>query len=368
MNTRNTLMIRRIGWMVLLLASANLALAKTIYVKPSGAGNGTSWISAYGDLQDALDSAARGDQIWVAAGTYIPTYDYGEGYGSSRYNHFQMKNGVVIYGGFAGTESALSQRDISNNETVLSGDIYGDDGPDFTNNAENCLHVFFHPDGLGLDGSAVLDGFTITAGKANGPSYPYGGGMFNKNNSPTVNNCTFTGNYANNMGGGMYNYDNSHPTVTNCIFYGNLGYYHAGGMANRNSSSPILTNCSFSDNTTVLYHGGGMANFSSMNVIVTNCIFYGNSASGSGNEIYNSSSTTLIANSNIAGCLSGNSWDTSLGTDGGGNMDANPNFDNFLQLQAGSPCIDAADGDAAASTDLLGNICDRPAAAGTAPS
>jgi uncharacterized protein YdbL (DUF1318 family) len=36
-------------------------------------------------------------------------------------------------------------------------------------------------------------------------------------------------------------------------------------------------------------------------------------------------------------------------------MDEDPRFDNYLQLQAGSPCIDAADGDAATATDLLGN-------------
>ena len=90
---------------------------RIIYVKPNATGNGTSWSGAYGQLQDALDSASTGDQIWVGAGIYTPTSDNGLNLGS-RFKHFRLKNGVTIYGGFAGTESSLSQRDIYNNETM----------------------------------------------------------------------------------------------------------------------------------------------------------------------------------------------------------------------------------------------------------
>jgi hypothetical protein len=67
--------------------------------------------NAYSDLQAALNDAVSNDQIWVAAGTYTPTDDYGLGLGS-RGQHFRMINGVAICGGFAGTETALGQRDI----------------------------------------------------------------------------------------------------------------------------------------------------------------------------------------------------------------------------------------------------------------
>ena len=85
--------------------------ASIIYVKynASGSNNGTSWTNAYTSLQSALNAAVSGDKIWVAKGTYRPSYDYGLG-GGSRYYHFRLINGVVLYGGFAGTETSANQR------------------------------------------------------------------------------------------------------------------------------------------------------------------------------------------------------------------------------------------------------------------
>jgi parallel beta-helix repeat protein len=64
--------------------------------------------------------------------------------------------------------------------------------------------------------------------------------MYNcDNSSPTLTNCTFSGNWVRGQGGGMYNCDNSSPTLTNCTFSGNSD----GGMYNCDNSSPTLTNC-----------------------------------------------------------------------------------------------------------------------------
>ena len=58
--------------------------------------------------QSGVDSR----QVWVAAGTY-------SGYNSS--TRFPMVSGVEVYGGFAGTETLLSERDVENNKTILDG-------------------------------------------------------------------------------------------------------------------------------------------------------------------------------------------------------------------------------------------------------
>ncbi len=143
------------------------------YVKwnASGANNGTSWMNAYTDLQSALSVASVGDEIWVAKGTYKPTT------GVDRTVSFTLKNGVTIYGGFAGTETLNTQRNPSTNVAILSGDIgVGSD------NGDNSYHVVL---GGGTINTAVLDGFTITRGNANGV-WPYdsGGGMFNSSSNP----------------------------------------------------------------------------------------------------------------------------------------------------------------------------------------
>jgi hypothetical protein len=237
---------------------------------------------------------------------------------------FQLQSGVALYGGFTGTEGNREERDPQNNLTVLSGDIDDDDTTDpdgvVTDTAKlrgyNSFHVVV---GSGVDASAVLDGFTITAGMANGQEsdLKLGGGMYNDTSSPALNDVTFSGNRAA-FGGGMYN-DNSSPTLTNVIFSGNEADVgvdgDGGGMNNASGSNPTLTNVTFFSNTATRW-GGGMSNGDShpelINVtfsgntaddegggiynwnsspVLTNCILWGNTATNNGDQIYNASST-----------------------------------------------------------------------------
>jgi len=422
---------------VLVVMVGGAAFGGTIYVNDdaSTGGDGSDWDHAYKYLQDGLDDAGSGDEIWVAAGTYYPSVEVGGS--GSRYQTFQMKNGVAIYGGFAGTETALDQRDVGNNVTILSGDLLSNDNPatpvkNLTydpSRADNCYHVLCNR-GIQLDATAVLDGFTITAGNANSDSWEdrtcFGGGMYNGGSSdPTVTNCTFTGNSANlegggggmandggptvsnctftgnsadwGGGGGMYNYfsgptvtnctftgnwagcgggmndHTSGSTVTNCSFTGNSASIRGGGMFNGEYSDPTVTNCTFIGNSAG--NGGGMHNYgSTSSPTVSNCILWGNTASSGGNEISNDHGYPIISFCDISGCLDGGSWDSSLGTNGGGNIDADPLFvrnpdpglngwdgldDDYgnLRLQHGSPCIDAGDNSVLTeATDLDGNV------------
>jgi hypothetical protein len=138
----------------------------------------------------------------------------------------------------------------------------------------------------------VLDGFTIIGGLGTdlggGAGYA-GGGMFNSGSSPTVTNCTFSGNSAT-YGGGMFN-GFSTPLLIDCTFSGNTATGSGGAMYNE-SSTPTLTACTFSGNTAT-GDGGGMYNFFS-SPLVTNCTFSGNTASSGGgmNNFFGSPSVT----------------------------------------------------------------------------
>jgi len=257
----------------------------------TGANNGTSWADAYNYLQDALAAASSGDEIWVAEGMYKP--DQGSAITpNDRAATLQLKNGVAIYGGFPPGGGSWEERNPNAYETILSGDI---NTPG--ENSDNSYHVVT---GSGTDATAVLDGFTITAGNANSGSYPgyMGGGMYNWPGSPTVANCTFSGNSAGHAGGGMCN-EYSSPTVSNCTFSRNSAGSCGGGMWN-NSGTPTLTNCTFSGNSAGS-SGGGMFNTNWTSPTLTNCTFSGNSAGGDGGGMSNNSVSCRLTNCTFSG-------------------------------------------------------------------
>jgi len=326
-----------------------LALASPgiIYVKADAAGadNGTSWEDAYTDLQAALAAAHSSDEIWVAAGIYNPTAS------TDRTASFQLKEGVGLYAGFAGWETARDQRDWEANTTILSGDI-GAHGE----NSDNSYHVVI---GSTFDDTTVLDGFTVTGGNADGDwqlgqhrgggmysdlfssptlancifagnSAEYGGGMANRvYSSPTLTNCTFADNFAIEGGGGMSN-NASSPVLSSCTFIGNSAT-GGGGMYNSEDSSPTLMNCAFSDNSA--RYGGGVYNGHSNSRLV-NCTFSGNAADTSGGGVHNATSDPILANCTFS--------DNSAVERGGGmsNVISNPVLRNTVMANsaAGGDC------------------------------
>ncbi len=314
------------------LQPANAACAGVIYVDADSTApspNGCSWVSAFPKLQSALDIAANGDQIWVAAGTYYPDEGPGQS-NNSRNSTFQLVPGVGVYGGFAGTETLLSQRNPGANVTVLSGDIDGAAGD--AGNAYTVVTI-----GSTITDFYALDGFTITG--ANQNNIGLGGGIYVENASPILSNLIITGNTASSNGAGVFvispsvsveaNYSspaftdvtfsnntaarggglylqNGSPVLTRVLFTGNIATSGAGGGMNSQTydelndeaNLPILTDVVFSSNTGI--GGGGLYNNDS-NAILNRVTFSGNSANRRGGAILNEFANPVLTNVTFSG-------------------------------------------------------------------
>ena len=206
--------------------------------------DGTSWDTAYKTLSDGLSNVISGDEIWVADGTYYPTT------GTDRTASLTLVSGVVVYGGFNGTETALAQRDYTSNITILSGDIGGTSDT----KTDNSYHVL-----VGAD-NATIDGFTVTGGYADAdesdPGNRKGGGMINyigvTGVSPTLNNMIFDDNYAE-EGGAIYTYgggSNDFTVVVNISdsTFKNNSAKRGGAILARVAGNTAITNSTFISN------------------------------------------------------------------------------------------------------------------------
>jgi predicted outer membrane repeat protein len=366
---------------LLIIMSFSIALPAQycgpLHVRPDavGAATGESWADAFVHLQDALDAAQPGAQIWVAAGAYLPQKDTAgiAAPMNERTKTFFINKDIQLYGGFAGTENELSQRNPLINPTILSGDL-GVTGVA----TDNAYHVLW----LALVSPlCIIDGFTITRGNANGSDvHSQGGGILLRhqplqyatpvirnciieNNSGTfgggfhtstdswagpsikMENCKFRNNTAN-SGGGIYfqqtmvtdlglelinvefsgqsisqygggMYANGHFSVRHCRFENNNSNRGAG--VNMEGGTATFEFCDFISNTS-LRNGGGLR-MERATATINNCLFQGNEANilnessttsnAGGGLFYRGSNTTFIKLSN---CLfSGNKGQSGAG-------------------------------------------------------
>jgi predicted outer membrane repeat protein len=335
-------------------------------------------------LQSALAAAASGKEIWVAAGTYKP------GASGVRTATFQMKDGVAIYGGFAGDEPETfdpSQRDFVTNETILSGDL--DSSGTFTNN--DAYHVVTVGDGISI--SARLDGFTIAGGNANSGDYPHmlGGGLINEawhsDGNPVLENLIFTGNYANQGAGAYFDID-TNLTLTNVAFkdnYAGFDYGWGGATPNGGALSAYygnftFVNALFSNNTAqpvnfYNYSQGGAVSATDATLTFINTTFIGNEAAEGGAVYAENDVTATFVNSILWNNSSDHfgAGDASVtfnvsysnvqgGASGTGNINTYPLFADVaagnFRLTSTSPCINAGNNSevpAGITTDLDGN-------------
>lgn len=274
---------------LLLLAFSQKTNAQA-YVNAAATGNndGTSWADAYTELADALDNYSPGDEIWVAAGTYLPQQP--SAWPGEPEHTFYIYQDVKLYGGFNGTETMRSERDPAANVTTLSGDLNGDDVPgDFeANRADNAFSVVLVD--TVVTAATAIDGFTISNGHAAGDTLiahqTLGGGIMAWG-SPQIGQCRFTQNFAN-VGGGLYlrGEASAEGSVTDCVFEGNHAGFAAGGMGvvtNDSSKAVLISDCQFIGNTAVRL-GGGMA-LGSASIDINNCQLTQNSSGAAGGGI-----------------------------------------------------------------------------------
>jgi len=263
-----------------------------LYVKQDAAGSGSSWANAFGTLQEALEVVQPGQEIWIAAGTYSPTkvWEGAEDPDDPKRKTFQMKNGVQIYGGFPATGApGMDERNVESHETILSGKL---------DENTNAFQIFYHPEVLALNHTAVLNGVTIREG-GNDTSHDSGAGMYNHKSSPTLENVVFTNNVGW-WGGAIYNKESS-PVLKNVTIIDNKAFSQGGGIYNQNSDTK-LTDSLISNNKVIgnvgtnhnnWAYGGGMYTVGIDKSPTLKNVVISHNEGVWGGGIYNASDSTL---------------------------------------------------------------------------
>ena len=297
-----------------------------IYVDQTSTGNGdgSTWVDAFDQLEDALTAASSGDEIWIAQGIYLP--------GDTLHSRFVLANDIRIYGGFAGAETQLSERDPVLYPTILSGDVLGDDFPSNTqDNRWDNLYTILEIK-ASVTTAALIDGLVFRGGHAVGDNFfltnAWGGAVFCEG-APQIRGCLFEDNYADKRGGAIY-IQSDHANgmlIEDCHFEGNKSNEDGGAVfVNQTDGSGVFMNgntfelnqsdrrggaiCVYNANTHLLRDtfsnnqsrrtGGAVHIQSSYNFLtntIDSCIFESNNATRGG-ALYLTSSSVFGAVNN----------------------------------------------------------------------
>jgi hypothetical protein len=340
---------------------SNFVTGQVKYVKKDALGNnnGSSWTNAFTVLQDALIDNGCNDlfDVYVATGKYMP-------HASNKNSSFNILEGMKIYGGFAGTEKNINERNLAlihtTNKTTLSGDLDNNDVPfvfnfNINNNAFNVVKI--------IGDNVIFDGFTVGGGQSNGLNKDYYSNF-------TMNNCRVIDNI-----NGLF-LKSGHSILSNSIIAGNN---YDGIFINNNSQNII--NCLIANNgfRGIFQYSGGASCLSNL----TNCTIVSNGSfsilnnyAGGSYEITNNIKNTIIKD-NGGGINDGtgitNNITNSLVqgvTTGTGNLDDNTSNPQFIsplanniisdagnyRLKDSSPCINTGTDSGISPLDLDRNL------------
>ncbi|MFN0136229.1 MAG: S8 family serine peptidase [Phycisphaerae bacterium] len=254
-----------------------------LYVNHTATGRetGASWEDAFPYLQAALAQADENlgvREIWIAAGPYQP----------SSGSPFVIRNGLTLYGGFAGDESSTGERNLTANITLLGAGNLG--------SVQHVVAISGYSSGVALDGVRITRGF--------GSGANTGGGILIVGGAPTIRNCRVYENWSGSGGGAFV--QNAAATFIDCEFGGNIAQTgNGGGISTAGNGSLTLTRCRFVSNYCRESgggqgRGGGVYNAPGFTLRVTNCLFDANTA-------YQISSIIPAFGGNLANASS-NAW------------------------------------------------------------
>lgn len=279
-----TLLLNKSLLTAILFMTSLLANASLIYVdkNASGMNDGTSWANAYTEIQMALDLSVAGDEIWVAQGLYITS--------SSTGFRFQ-KNNISFYGGFAGTETLLSQRDHEANPVILSGNMGA-----LNTNIDNAVHVLDINHIVNL----LIDGFIVQGGNAQGladDDSGRGGGAFIAG-VVTFQNCWFRNNMADYWGGAIHvmpsylEVETGDLDLYNCQFTNNSSNWGGGAISYFVTYDDAnISNCTFRNNSSLKFGGCIYSSFTPYpghSLLFDHCEFTDNHSGERGGVIHSS--------------------------------------------------------------------------------
>ena len=233
----------------------------------------------YVTIQAAIDAASDGDTVLIADGIY----------------------------------AGLGNKDLDFKGKAIK--LVSENGPD------NCIidcegsgrGFYFHN---GERQNSVIFGLTIKGGQVGTD----GGGIYCTFSSPTITNCTISGNKCGvelwAVGGGGVYFEHSSATITNCTISGNGCSTGEGGGIYCEHSSVTITNCTISENRGGDRGPGGGISCRGSSLIITNCAIFNNRAGGNnvrGGGIFCDNSSLIIINSTIFRNEARGGWVTSGG-------------------------------------------------------
>ncbi|MFH1841923.1 MAG: right-handed parallel beta-helix repeat-containing protein, partial [bacterium] len=308
-------------------------------------------------IQAANDSCCTGDSVVVACGTY-------------QEHDIVLKSGIVLRSetGLAGCVTIDAQS--------LGRVLYGADLDSTTviegltptgGLADDAVTPPGRGGGLYCVRSALqIRGCVFTANHADSVG---GGASCETTSCPTFTDCIFTENWSESGGGGLFLIRVDSATVTDCLFRDNTNGWGGGGLGCQWSTSPpLLTRCTFVGNSAVVVGGG--IDCVETGLLLDGCTLAGNSAGNDGGGLSSRNSSQITADNCIIAfsthrqavhCDTGSATFTCCdiyGNEGGdwigciagqygtdGNIAANPRFCDLtvgdLTLRSDSPCAPA---------------------------